>query len=88
MSIPTSKWFSSLMCQRGVGSERHLKPFSLSFVHILYEEGVNGQCAQMISILRCVVAIGDGFSRLGVLSRGPPFSFFDMFFVLKRGLGI
>jgi len=34
---------------------------------------------QSIKILRCVVAIGEGFSRLGLLSGGPPLSFFICF---------
>jgi hypothetical protein len=28
----------------------------------------------------CVIAIGEGFSRINVLSRGPPLSLFDICF--------
>jgi len=28
--------------------------------------------------LKCVVAIGEGFYKLGILSGGPPLSLFDM----------
>jgi len=44
------------------------------------------QCAQAVSILKCVVVVGDGYSRLGVLLSGPPFSLFDMFLVTQKGL--
>jgi hypothetical protein len=43
------------------------------------------QCAYVISILRCVVIVGEGSSRLSILLRGPPFSLFDMFFVARGG---
>jgi len=36
------------------------------------------QCAHAVSILKCVVAIGEGSSRLGILSGGPPLSLLDM----------
>jgi hypothetical protein len=39
----------------------------------------------VISILRRVVAIGEGSSRLSVLSRGPPFSLFDMLLTTRKG---
>jgi hypothetical protein len=42
----------------------------------------------MVSILRWVVAIGEGFSRLSVLSRSPPLSLFDMLLANGEGLGI
>jgi hypothetical protein len=45
------------------------------------------QRAQVISILKHVVAIGEGFSRLCVLSKGLPLSLFDMLLVRRRGLG-
>jgi hypothetical protein len=35
-------------------------------------------CAQVISILRCAVAAGEGSSKLVVLSGGPTLSLFDM----------
>jgi len=37
--------------------------------------------------LKCVVAIGEGFSRLGLLSGAPPLSLFDMLLATRRGLG-
>jgi hypothetical protein len=36
------------------------------------------QCAHVVSILICVVAIVEGSSRLGIISGGPPLSLFDM----------
>ncbi len=45
------------------------------------------QHAKAISILKCASAIGEGYSKLGVLSGGPPLSLFDMLLVIKRGLG-
>jgi hypothetical protein len=39
----------------------------------------------VISILRCVVAMGEGFSRLSVFSRGPLLSLFDMLLTTRRG---
>jgi hypothetical protein len=38
------------------------------------------------SILRCVVLVGESPSRLGVLSRGPSLSLFDMLLVIGRVL--
>jgi hypothetical protein len=43
------------------------------------------QHVQVISILTCVVAIGEGSSKLDVISRGPPLSLFDMFLAIGRG---
>jgi len=37
--------------------------------------------------LRHAIAVGEGFSRLGVLSRGRPLSLFDMFFATGKGSG-
>jgi len=52
---------------------------------------------QAFSILRRAVAVGEGFSRLGVLSGGlslslfdmlgPPLSLFDMLLVTRGGSG-
>ncbi len=44
------------------------------------------QWVQMVFTLRRAIAMGS--SRLGVLSKGPPLSLFDMMFVTRRGLGI
>jgi hypothetical protein len=41
--------------------------------------------AHVISILRCVVVIGEGSSRQGILSGGPPLSLFDMLLATRRG---
>jgi len=46
------------------------------------------QCVHAVSILKHVVAIGEGSSWLGIFLRGPPLSSYDMFFVIRRGLGI
>jgi hypothetical protein len=43
------------------------------------------QCAQVVSILKCAVVVGEGSSRLGLFSRGPPLSLFDMFLATGRG---
>jgi hypothetical protein len=45
------------------------------------------QCAHVVSILRHVIAIGEGFSTLGVLSKGPPLSLFDMLIMIGGGSG-
>jgi hypothetical protein len=41
---------------------------------------------QFIKTLRCVVVVGEGFSRLGFLSGGSPLSLFDMLLARRRGL--
>jgi hypothetical protein len=41
--------------------------------------------ARVISILRRVVTVGEGSSRLGVLSTGPTLSLFDMLLVTRGG---
>lgn len=43
------------------------------------------QRAQVVSILKRAVVVGEGSSRLGLLSRGPPFSSFDTFLATGRG---
>ncbi len=43
--------------------------------------------AYAISILKHVVVIGEGLSKLSVLLGGPPIFVFDMFFAIGRGLG-
>jgi hypothetical protein len=45
------------------------------------------QHAQAISILKCVIEVGEGSSRLGVLLGGLALSFCDMFFTTRGGLG-
>jgi hypothetical protein len=40
--------------------------------------------AHVVFILRCVVTIGEGFSRLGILSRSPPLSLFDMLLAQEK----
>jgi hypothetical protein len=43
------------------------------------------QHAHAVFILKCVIVVGEGFFRLGVLSRGPPLSLFDMFLTIGGG---
>ncbi len=43
------------------------------------------QCTQVVSILKRAVVVGEGSSRLGRFSRGPPLSLFDMFLATGRG---
>ncbi len=45
------------------------------------------QCAWVVFILRCVVAVDEGMSRLGILSEGPPLSLFDMLLATEGGPG-
>jgi hypothetical protein len=45
------------------------------------------QHAQVVSILKHAGAIGEGSSKLGILSGGPPLSLFDMLLATKVGLG-
>jgi hypothetical protein len=45
------------------------------------------QQAYVISILKQVVAIGKGSSSLGIFSRGPPLSLFDMLLMTRGCLG-
>ncbi len=45
------------------------------------------QHVQVISNLRYVVALGEGSSRLSLLSGGPPLSLFDMLLTTGLGLG-
>jgi hypothetical protein len=68
----------------------------LSILHTFYRQRVSTmlQHAQAISILRCVVAISEGSSKLsegssklGVIWRGSPLSLFDMHLATKGGLG-
>jgi hypothetical protein len=40
----------------------------------------------VVVILRCVVVVGEGSYRLGVLLEGPPLSLFDMLLAMGRGL--
>jgi hypothetical protein len=46
------------------------------------------QRAHVVFILKHVIIVGDGFSRLGIVSRGPPFLLFDMLFTTRGGLRI
>ncbi len=80
----TSGHSFSLMCQHNMKNERHWKPSFFTFVQKLC---VALQHVEVISILKHVVALGEGSSRLGLLSRSPPLSLFDMLFTRERGLG-
>jgi hypothetical protein len=46
------------------------------------------QHAHAISILRCVVVVGEGLFRLNILSNCPPLSLFDMLLMIGGGSGI
>jgi hypothetical protein len=61
----------------------------LSVLHAFYKQRVSMAFQQMqaISILRHAVAISEGSSMLGLLSRSPPLSLFDMLLAIGRGLG-
>ncbi len=37
----------------------------------------------MAPILKHAIAVGEGFSKLGILSKGPPLSLFDMLIARK-----
>lgn len=60
---------------------------------MLYVQELSGcvlvalQRVQAIFILRCAVAVGEGSFRLGLLSGGPPISFFDMLLTTGGDLG-
>jgi len=43
------------------------------------------QHAHVVFILRCAIAIGEGFSKLDILSGGPPLFLFDMLLMARRG---
>ncbi len=52
----------------------------LSILHAFYKQKVS-MTLHVVFILKCVVMVGEGSSRLGVLSKGPPVSLFDMLFM-------
>jgi hypothetical protein len=58
-------------------------PSNNNYLLIVYSGSI--ACAYAVSILRCAVAIGEGSSRLGLLSGDPLLSLFDM--LLARGGG-
>jgi hypothetical protein len=86
---PTYIHVSSLMCQRDVGGVKGIGGPPLSILCTFYRRKVSMalEHAQAISILKHVVVIGEGSFKLGVISRGPPLSLFDMFLATKGGLG-
>ncbi len=86
MFTPKVKQVFSSMCQHGVGSTKDWS-LPLLVLHTFYRQRVLMaiQHVQVISILTCVVAIGEGSSKLDVISRGPPLSLFDMFLAIGRG---
>jgi hypothetical protein len=45
------------------------------------------QCAHVVFILKHVVAISESSSKLGILSRVPPLSLFDMLIKTRRDSG-
>jgi hypothetical protein len=72
-----------------VWGTKHIKSPPLSILHAFYRHMVSImlQCAQVVFILKCTIAIGEGLFRLGVLSKGLSFSLFDMFLAIEGGLG-
>jgi hypothetical protein len=68
---------------------KSIKSLPLSILRTFYRQKVLMvlQCAHVISILKCVVAIGEGSSRLSILSGGPSLSLFDMLLATRGGLG-
>jgi hypothetical protein len=60
---------------------------SLSNLREFYRQRVSVavQRVQVVSNLKRAVVVGEGSSRLGLLSRGPPFSLFDTFLATGRG---
>ncbi len=43
------------------------------------------QHAHVVFILRCAIAIGEGFSKVGILLGCPPLFLFDMLLMTGRG---
>jgi hypothetical protein len=84
MSTLTSGWVFSSMCQHGVGSKGHRRSLLL-VLNTFYRQRVLMAlwCAYVVFILRRVVAVGEGPSRLGVLSRGPPFPYLICIYKIK-----
>jgi len=46
-----------------------------------WRQWIKLSCVQVVSILRCVVGVGESLLKLGVLSRGLPLSLFDILLV-------
>ncbi len=65
---------------KGIGS------LLLSILHAFYRQKMS-VALQVVSILRSVIVVGEGSSTLGVLSRGPPLSLFDMLLATRGCLG-
>ncbi len=70
-------------CANMLWGTKGTRGFSFSILCTFYRQKVSMmlQQAYVISILKQVVAIGKGFSKLGIFSRGPPFFLFDMLFM-------
>jgi hypothetical protein len=96
LSLPTCKGVTLSMCQHVVRNERHCRPSFLNFARNLYSDVttcVNGllyndvtTCVSGLYFETCC-SIGEGFSRLNILSKGHPFFLFYMFFTIKGGSG-
>jgi hypothetical protein len=89
MSTPLGGWVFLSMCQHAVGNETlGIGGPPISVLRTFYRERliVELQHAHAISILKRVIVVGEGFSRLGVLSRGSPLSLFDMLLTIGKGL--
>jgi hypothetical protein len=46
------------------------------------------QHAHVVFILKCVIIVDEGFSRLSIILKGPPLLLFDMLFATRGGLRI
>jgi hypothetical protein len=57
----------------------------LSILRTFYKQRVSMVLQHAIFILKCVVAVGEGSSKLCVLSGSPPFSLLDIFFATRKG---
>jgi len=69
-----------------MGNEKHWKLASFNFAHILYAKGVNGITCIGSLYLRRVIVVGEGFSKLSVVLKGPPLLLFDMLLATRGSL--
>ncbi len=78
------------MCQHRVGERKSLETLLSQFCTHLKKKKVSIalQCAQAITILSRAIAVGEGFSKLGILSRGPTLLLFDMLLATGGDSGI
>ncbi len=76
------------MCQQAC-EKKGTKDPSLSILHTFYKHRVPValQHVQVVFILKCAIAKGEGSFRLSIFSRDPLLSSFDMLLVIGRGRG-